>query len=255
MSILESIILGIIQGLTEFLPVSSSGQLVIAEHFFGLEINPEDIKVFDIFLHTGTLLALFIIFWREIWNITTFKKEGRNLLILLIIGTIPAGLFGFFFEDFISSFRSPQVVAFFLAFTAFLFLLAERFPRQKVHTEVNAKNAIFIGLFQCLALFAGVSRSGATISGGLFQGIKRESAARFSFLLAMPIIAGASLVSFLKLDNAFEIPTSIILIGFLSSFVFSYLTAKTLLAIFRLVPLSVFSIFLFIESALIMLLI
>jgi undecaprenyl-diphosphatase len=245
--------LGIIQGLTEFLPVSSSGQLVIAEHFFGLEIAEESMKNFDIFLHAGTLLALFIIFRRDILNILSCKKEGKNLLILLVIGTIPAGLFGVFGADFISSFRSPQAVAFFLGFTAFIFLLAERFPYKKIHTEVNAKNAIFIGLFQCLALFAGISRSGMTISGGLFQGIKREASARFSFLLAMPIITGATILSLFNIN--FDISLNIILAGFFSSFVFSYFCAKTLLAIFNKLSLSYFSIFLFIESALILLLI
>ncbi len=272
MNFLESIILGVLQGITEFLPVSSSGQLVIAEHFFSLDnIDPRVLKTFDIFLHSGTLFALFILFWRDFWDIISFlykkfvqlfginkkiskeEQEGEKLLYLLIIGTIPAVVIALLFEDLTESVRTPLYVAFFLALTALLFLLAENLPKKTNNKKISLKNAFIIGAFQAIAILPGISRSGATISGGLFQGLRRDVGAKFSFMLATPIILGASLLSLKRILNegfSEELPALITLSGFLSSFVFSFITAKFLLSIFRKVSLSYFSIFLFIESAL-----
>jgi undecaprenyl-diphosphatase len=265
MSIIESVLLGILQGLTEFLPVSSSGQLVLAEHFFDLQLDEGLMKSFDVFLHAGTLLALFILFWRDIWKMLVFlykaalKKELKEedkysgtLLALLVVATIPAVVFALLFEDLIEGARMPLIVAFLLGFTATIFLLAERFPKGKSKTIVDIKVALMMGFFQILGVFPGISRSGMTISGGLFQGVSREVAARFSFMMAMPIILGASILSAIRIiqDGMGDLSIGLIVSGFMASFVVSFIVAKFLLAMFKKISLSFFSIFLFIESAL-----
>lgn len=273
MTYLESVLLGILQGLTEFLPVSSSGQLVIAEHFFGLSaIDPTVMKDFDIFLHTGTLLALFILFWHEFVSMFTFlykkfiqlfglkkelnekEAEAKNLIIYLILATLPVAFVGFFFEDTIDLTRKPLIVAMFLGLTALLFLLAEKLPAQKTNEKLTLKNTLTMGFFQIIGLFPGISRSGSTISGGLFTGLKREKAAYFSFMLAVPAILGATILSVKDMlsEDLGALNNSIILVGFLSSFVVSYFTAKFLLIIFKKLSLNFFAIILFIESALLM---
>jgi undecaprenyl-diphosphatase len=277
MSILQSIILGIVQGLTEFLPVSSSGQLVIVHNLLGLadRIDERTLKSFDIFLHAGTLMALLLVFFAEIkqiifalafkiasfWGyqpskeLTKKSQGGLQLLGFLIIGTIPGALLGLLFEDFFDQYlRKVWIVAIFLSISGVLFLLAERYGRkQRQDNQITKKKALIIGLFQSLAILPGFSRSGFSISGGLLQNLDRQQAARFSFLLAMPLIAGASLISLLRLlagDLDSSISLGLILIGFTSSFVVSYLTARFLLLIFRKLALSFFSYFLFAQSLL-----
>ena len=191
MDIITAIVLGIAQGLTEFLPVSSSGHLVLLQKIFGVE---EPGLFFDIMLHIGTLLAVFVVLWKDIWEI--LKKIIQPLTGYLIIATIPAVIAALAFKDLIeSAFESGQFLGIcFLITSALLFTaeqLAKRFANKKSGENMNWIDAVIIGVFQAIAIAPGISRSGATISGALSRKLDRDFAARFSFLLSIPAILGA----------------------------------------------------------------
>lgn len=198
MSILEAIILGIIQGLSEFIPVSSSGHLVVMQELLGVTSAG---LTFDVALHTGTLLALCAYFRRDIKDLAgglLGRNQYKRIAWLIALATIPAAIGGVFLQNMAeTTFRSLQLVAFNLAAVGVLMLIAEfyskRFYAQPTAKPENItlKQAIIIGLSQTLALIPGVSRSGSTITAGLFVGVERVAATRFSFLLAIPITAGA----------------------------------------------------------------
>jgi undecaprenyl-diphosphatase len=205
------VILGIVQGLTEFLPVSSSGHLIIARDILHLN-TPSGLAV-DAVLQFATVLAVVMYFWRDIWqmiktawymlvgqNIKT-NSNDRTLLFALIVGTIPAVLAGLFLEKIMdTAFRSAALVAWMLIAGSGLFLIAEYVAsRYEVKKTISIGRGIVVGLFQSLALIPGMSRSGATISGGLLLGLSREEAARFGFLLSVPIILGAGAKKILEL--------------------------------------------------------
>lgn len=197
MTILQAIILGLIQGFTEFIPVSSSGHLVLAHHFFGVSTTGLS---FDVALHVGTLGALIIYFHKDIAKIikSIFVKSPQTRLAwLLVIATIPAVIVGILLESAAeTAFRSPRLVAINLAIVAVLMLLAERHYHLHVKNptkleKISRKQAIIMGLSQAAAIVPGVSRSGSTITAGIFMGMDRVAATRFSFLLGIPITAGA----------------------------------------------------------------
>lgn len=196
MNLIEAIILGIIQGLTEFIPVSSSGHLILAEKLFGMGNGS---LAFDVALHGGTLLALVIYFWKDIINLIKalfVKTEQTKLAWLLIIATLPAVLAGLLLESYAEdTFRSSIVVAFNLALVGLIMLWAEvQYKKAKKHTKLEGTSqnqALTMGIAQALAVIPGVSRSGITITSGLFAGMDRVAATRFSFLLGIPIIFGA----------------------------------------------------------------
>lgn len=198
MNIIQAIILGIVQGLTEFIPVSSSGHLVFMHHILGVFDND---LAFDVALHIGTLLALTAVFYKDIWELflgLLGKNEKRKLALLLIIATLPAVISGVLLEKAAeSTFRSVKLVAVDMMAAAFIMLWAENFAkkrRNRIKLEnTKTKQAIIIGLAQAAAVVPGISRSGATITAGLFAGMDRVAATRFSFLLAIPITTGAIL--------------------------------------------------------------
>jgi undecaprenyl-diphosphatase len=193
MEIMQAIVLGVVQGLTEFLPVSSSGHLVIVPWLFKWnDLGP----TFDVALHVGTLFALVMYFWRDWLDI--LKRWREPFLWYIAIGCVPGALVGYKFEKYFDTvFRSPVLISLFMIFIGLLLLAAELYGKKMREMEsVNLKDSIFIGCAQALALMPGVSRSGITITAGLFSGLKRETAARFSFLLAMPITFGAALLKF-----------------------------------------------------------
>lgn len=229
---LEPIILGTVQGLTEWLPVSSSGHLVIFEEFFKMKTS----LFFNIILHIASLLVLLIVFRNDIKKIilSFFKKEYKNyrkIGYLIIIGTIFTAIIALIFKDiFVSLFSNTLVVGIALLITGSL-LFFSKFVKEKKQ-EVNFKDSIFIGLMQGFAIIPGISRSGSTISLGLFLGLKREEAARFSFLLFIPAVIGALLFDLLELKT-FDNNLSSLVIGFIVSFIVSYLTLKWFLKLIR----------------------
>ncbi|MFA6341209.1 MAG: undecaprenyl-diphosphate phosphatase, partial [Candidatus Paceibacterota bacterium] len=198
MTIFDSIILGLVQGLAEFIPISSSGHLIIARDLFGWH-GSSDLS-FDAILQLATGLALVAYFHKDIWRlICSFfhmisgkitEKRDRTMILAIILGTIPAVIFGLLLEKYMeTTFRSAVLVAVGLIIGSIFMYLAEKFSKQD--KEISVKKGVWIGLSQCLALVPGFSRSGATISGGLIAGLNREEAARFSFLLSIPIILGS----------------------------------------------------------------
>lgn len=195
MSPYEALFLGILQGITEFLPISSSGHLILGRSFFGGIENASSLA-FDVLLHLVTALVICIYFRKDIISIFT---RGPRAWFVILVGIIPAGLVGFFFEDVISeTFRSVNSVIVMLILGALLMALGEFVLKRRPYISEalvpRLPQVIVMGLFQVLALIPGTSRSGSTIAGGLIAGLSREAAARFSFILGLPIILGAGLV-------------------------------------------------------------
>jgi undecaprenyl-diphosphatase len=227
MSFLEVIILGIIQGITEFLPISSSGHLVIATHLFGLS-DPQINLLLVIFLHLGSFIAILISFYDEIMEMFANLK----VLMLVVIGTIPAGLIGFFFGDYISEvFNRPFLTGIGLLLTGIYLIASEWHWKTSpcLLEKATVKQAFLVGISQAFAILPGLSRSGLTIATGLFNGLERASAIKFSFLLAIPVMAGASLLKlrdFSKLHVAFQ-PIHI-LVGFVVCLLVSILAISIL---------------------------
>lgn len=228
---IDAIILGLVQGITEFLPISSSGHLVIVRDF--LAIDDLNGLAFDAVLHFATTAAVMVYFRADIWNLiqVALRKLGRlpvnekdiTLLYALIIGTIPAAILGVLLESYISeNFRSSIIVAVVLFLTAFFFMYTEwRYYLQPAHGELTLKRGLLVGLFQALALLPGMSRSGSTIAGGMLLGMTRYEASRFSFLLAIPITLGAGskmALDLLKRDGG-VVNWAMLLVGSIVAFV------------------------------------
>ncbi|MFW0862242.1 MAG: undecaprenyl-diphosphate phosphatase [Candidatus Komeilibacteria bacterium] len=250
MNTLYIIISGIIQALTEFLPISSSGHLVIWHNIISSPVNALDL---DIILHLGSVLALIVFFRKDIikilkeWfisfsgKVTAYSRLGW----LLILSTIPAGLVGFFAEDIITNiFRSMYWVIAMLIIVSFIFIIVEK--KIKTNNDVftiGIKEAIYIGLAQCLALIPGTSRSGITIVTGMLCKLKRAEAARYSFLLAIPIILGASIRGLMMIASQGTTSSSMIMLGtgLFISFIFSFFVIKFLLQFLNNHSLKVFA--------------
>ena len=239
--LLQALALGIVQGLTEFLPVSSSAHLTIVPWLFGWETPG---LVFDTSLHLGTAAALLLFFWKDFWKIIqsilipkSFTNKGelkdtRTLTFGIILGILPAGIIGFIFDKQIETLFSPEnlsktiyIVSFTLIFFGVLLFMADKYgKKKKTLTGMSIKDAFLIGLMQVCSLIPGTSRSGSTMTAGMALGYTREQAARFSFLLGTPIIILAGLF---KLKDLFKItmdtPTILYFItGFLASFISGY---------------------------------
>lgn len=184
----QAVLLGLVQGLTEFLPVSSSGHLVIGQALLGIDA---DMLTFDIFVHVGTLVAVFVAFWPDIAAL--LRRPFCRFTALLVVACVPAGLVGFFLDDLISSlFSSLTVVACALLLTGVLLFISDRFNGSKTIEQMSFTDALVVGLFQGLAVTPGLSRSGSTIFGALIRGLTRAEAARFSFIVSIPVILGAA---------------------------------------------------------------
>ena len=241
LDLLEAIFLGVVQGLTEFLPVSSSGHLLLAQYFLGLSQNRFGLP-FDVALHLGTLVAVVSFFWRDLVGMAlafarSLSPRGRNLAdpnqrlaYLILASTIPAAVIGFFLEGiFETTVRSPWVVVFNLVAVGILFILGEAVgSRSRRADKLRFPEAVGIGLAQAAALVPGVSRSGATITIGLFLGLRREEAARFSFLMSVPIIAGAGALQLAEVASEGLDARSAVMFGagFVSSAVVGYLAIR-----------------------------
>jgi undecaprenyl-diphosphatase len=237
-TVLAAILLGIVQGLTEFLPVSSSAHLILARAFFGWEMPADFGLAFDVSLHIGTLAAILAFFWREIaamiQAVPAILSPGENrsarLLQQIIVGTVPAVIVGLLFNHYIEEeLRTPGVAAWTLAIGGVLMFIAERVGTQRRdETSMTWLDTMLIGCAQACALVPGVSRSGATITVGLFLGLRRDAAARFTFLLAILATVAAAAKEGLELRHM-RVSSSdleLMLIGILVSAVVGYLTIK-----------------------------
>ena len=235
---LTAFLLGIVQGIAEFLPISSSAHLALLEHYF--KVTGGGLS-FDILLHVGTLAALIAYFYKD-WlemihafiSPTRYNRPERRLLFFLIIAVIPGAVAGVLLQHQAETiFREPARMALLMGGVGILLVLAEKLARHVRHLDqITFRDALLIGLSQALAIMPGVSRSGITMTTGLFLGLNRRSAAHFSFLLATPIIAGAGLhhiPQWFREGSSGELTLLPAVLGFLAAAISSYLTIKYLL--------------------------
>ncbi len=258
MNFFQAFILGIVQGITEFLPISSSGHLVFVPFLLNWQIPTDQIFPFNVLVQLGTLLAVIVYFWKDLVQIVInfvsglfqknpIRNQKTRLGWQLIFATLPAMIGGLFLKDLVeTSFQSIIATAVFLLVTALLLLIADRFgkARQKL-AEMNFKNAFVIGAFQLLSIFPGISRSGSTITGGVLQGLSRKDAARFSFLMSIPVMFGASLLSIsdlLAITNLDHF-LPVLAIGFITSAVVGFISIHWLLKFLQNNNLRVFSVY------------
>lgn len=252
MQIYQAICLGFIQGFCEFLPISSSGHLLLFQRWLG--VNDGGL-LFDVFLHIGTLIPVFIIFKKEI--IAIFKKPYKNLWFL-IIATLPAVVVGFLFSDKIeSAFYSDKNLSFFLLFITFLLTAIELFIAQKIIKKkskslpLSNKISLVMGVGQALAVMPGLSRSGTVISFGTFSGLDKEKTATFAFLMSIPVILGATILSSAKAIISYEsIQVLPLIFGVLSSAVTGYLAISVMLKVIKKANYTPFCVYLVLVSIL-----
>lgn len=245
MRVIAAVVLGLIQGLTEFLPVSSTGHLIIFQRIFQF---PYSIS-FDVSLHLATALAALFYFWKEVQYliasffagilnpIASFRRYAKfRMSLFIIIGSMPAAIAGFLFADkFEKLFGSLYAVGLFLIGTGIIILIAENIGRpSKNERQITFWDAIIVGLFQAIAIAPGLSRSGATISAALMRGIRRQTSARFSFLLSLPVIFGAGFYQLCKAMNESLPVTGLEIIGgSVTAFISGYFAIHFLLRIIK----------------------
>ena len=229
MNIIDIVILGILQGITEFLPVSSSGHLVLAQYLLGIESPGNTLEVL---FHIGTLFSVFYVFNKDIKSIVISlnEKPTQKLVIYIIIATIPAVIIGLIFKShIINLFSSIVPVGYALLSTGAILTLSINFKNK--NKSLSYLYSLLIGLAQAVAIIPGISRSGTTISISMLLGIPPKEAARFSFLLSIPVIIGAGLLGFLELESYGLLTPKFIITGILTSFIVGTLSLKILLKI------------------------
>lgn len=226
MSIIEAILIAIVEGITEFLPVSSTGHMIITQEILGMEID-DFVKAFTVNIQFGAILSVIVLYWKRFFQNLQFYYK-------LIIGFLPTGIIGFLMMDFIDQMLgSVLIVAIMLVLGGVVLILSDKwFTNQEKEQDVTYMTAFKVGLFQCIAMIPGVSRSAATIIGGMTQGLSRKSAAEFSFFLAIPTMFAAAGYKLLK---NYEIISSqnisVLLIGNLVAFIVAMIAIKTFIAL------------------------
>ncbi len=230
MTLIDAIILGALQGITEFLPISSSGHLVLGQALLGIEIPG---NAFEVVTHLGTLLSVFCVFWKDIIALVTSirNNESQKYISFIVVGTLPAIIVGLSGKTTIANiFDSVQLVSGALIFTGLVLFLSQRLKTGS--KSISMKNGIIIGLAQALAIIPGISRSGMTITTAMAMGVSGKEAAKFSFLLAIPAISGAGLLT--ALDTSFSsisIPFMFLFAAFFSAFIVGFISLKWLLGL------------------------
>lgn len=251
MDIIKSIILGIIEGITEWLPISSTGHLILADEFIKLDMSKEFMEMFNVVIQLGAILAVVVIFWKKLWPFTLDKSKGYNYItksggiikkdvmdmwFKVIVAMLPAAIVGIPFDNlFEEHFHNYIVVSAALIVYGILFIIIERRndgkkPKINSIADISYKTALIIGCFQALSLIPGTSRSGSTILGAIIIGVSRVAAAEFSFFLAVPVMFGASLIKLLKFGFSFTCAElAVLLVGTLTSFLVSVVAVKFLM--------------------------
>ncbi len=238
MEYLRMILLGVVQGITEFLPISSDGHLVIADKIFKTfstqELSTQNLVV-TIILHMGTLLAILIVYWQRVLHLLT---KDRRIIGLLIVGTIPAAVVGLLLDKYLEDLMvNPLLTGCLLPLNGLMLLYIGRKEQgETTYEEISYKQAIIIGCCQAFAPLPGISRSGTTIAGGLAAGLRRDAAATFSFMLAIPAISGAGVLGVIKLitKGTDDLPpTGVLILGAVVSFVVGLISLRLLLRLLR----------------------
>ena len=251
MDIIKSIILGIIEGITVWLPISSTGHLILADEFIKLDMSKEFMEMFNVVIQLGAILAVVVIFWKKLWPFTLDKSKGYNYItksggiikkdvmdmwFKVIVAMLPAAIVGIPFDNlFEEHFHNYIVVSAALIVYGILFIIIERRndgkkPKINSIADISYKTALIIGCFQALSLIPGTSRSGSTILGAIIIGVSRVAAAEFSFFLAVPVMFGASLIKLLKFGFSFTgAELAVLLVGTLTSFLVSVVAVKFLM--------------------------
>lgn len=260
-TLFHAAILGVVEGLTEFLPVSSTGHMIIVGHMLGF--TGDKAETFEVIIQLGSILAVVVVFWRRLFGLIGIhlgevphegKTNGKLKLSHIILAMLPAVTLGLLFHDVIKSLFNPQSVMYALVIGGVLLITAEilkpKTPRAEGLDDITYRQAFMIGCFQCLALWPGFSRSGATISGGMLMGVNRYTASEFSFILAVPMMMGASgldLYKSLHFLSASDIP--MFAVGFITAFVVALVAIKTFLALIKRISFIPFAIYRFIVAA------
>jgi len=261
-SLLVAAILGVVEGLTEFLPVSSTGHMIIVGHLLGFE--GETAKTFEVVIQLGSILAVVVMFWRRLFGLIGIhfgrppqlegEGKGRLTLIHILLGMVPAVVLGLIFHDTIKSLFNPINVMYALVVGGVLLIAAEllkpKEPKAPGLDDMTYRQAFMIGCFQCLALWPGFSRSGATISGGMLMGVSRYAASEFSFLLAVPMMMGATALDLYKSYHfltAADFP--MFAVGFVTAFLVALVAIKTFLQLIKRISFIPFAIYRFIVAA------
>ncbi len=255
MDIIKSIILGIIEGITEWLPISSTGHLIIADEFIKLGMTDEFMEMLNVVIQLGAILAVVVIFWNKMWPFTADKTKGYNYItkgnglikkdvmdmwFKVIAAMLPAAIVGIPFDNYFEKhFHNWQVVSAALIVYGVLFIVIEKInknrkPKVNSIPELSYKTALLIGCFQALSLIPGTSRSGSTILGAMILGVSRVAGAEFSFFLAVPVMFGASLIKLLKFGFTFTgMELAVLAVGTLTSFIVSVIAIKFLISYVR----------------------
>ena len=239
--IIQTIILGIVQGITEWLPISSTGHMILIDEFLKLNVSPEFMTMFLVVIQAGSILAVVTLFFKKLfpWGFNKTKEETKDTFSLwfkIAVACIPAVIIGLLFDDLIDElFFNPWTVAIALIFYGILFIIIETLQKNKKPKvedvkDITYKTAFIIGVFQVLALIPGTSRSGATIIGGLLLGLNRTTAASYTFFLAVPIMFGASFLRMLRFGFSFTTQElTILIVGTLTAYIVSILAIRFLL--------------------------
>ena len=237
MDTLQAILLGIVQGITEFLPVSSSGHLQLAKELLGVEL--ENNITFDVTLHAATVLSTIVVLWRELWQLLrgAFSKhfnDEQRYILNVVVSMIPAGVVGVLFADQIEAlFSSLWFVGLMLLLTAALLSFAY-YAKPRQRSEITTRDAFIIGLAQAAATMPGLSRSGSTIATGLLLGCEKSKVAHFSFIMVIPVILGKMLLDILSGEMAaMSVETGVLLSGFVAAFVSGALACKFMIEIVK----------------------
>ena len=255
MDIIKSIILGIIEGITEWLPISSTGHLIIADEFIKLGMTDEFMEMFNVVIQLGAILAVVVIFWNKMWPFTADKTKGYNYItkgnglikkdvmdmwFKVIVAMLPAAIVGIPFDNYFEKhFHNWQVVSAALIAYGVLFIVIEKInksckPKVTGIPELSYKTALLIGCFQAISLIPGTSRSGSTILGAMILGVSRVAGAEFSFFLAVPVMFGASFIKLLKFGFTFTgMELAVLAVGTLTSFIVSVIAIKFLISYVR----------------------